>query len=180
MSERVIFAQLCKNTDAAEVSTAHVEELYDTSAGAQVSLTVQEFKDLFYTSAGNFAVNCDAAQSSVIENLQGEWELTSGAFNLVDLVLGHWASDVAPLDCWTTCSLSSVRDQVLKANDLCSLKCSVCCSLKLSELVAALNQVNGASETDLVAGNLVTLSVLLKNGNASAEDVELRLNFQLS
>ena len=178
---RVVFAQVHKSTEAVEASDAHVYELYKTAAEVEVS--VANFEAAFYNDTGSFRIECQNINGSGIPFKLSEWETLSGdAVDVANVVLSDWENDLGvETACWSTCSLMNVREQLLSADDLCKLKCNVSCCLSQEELYAALDQANGTSgKSALATGDLLTLSVLISNGNPSAKPVEFRLNFKLT
>lgn len=181
MPTRVVFAQVHKSTEAVEASDAHVYELYQSSN--EVSVTIADFEAAFYNNTGSFRIECQNIEDSGIPFKLNDWQTLGGdAVEVANVVLADWENDLGvETACWSTCSLMNVREQLLSADDLCKLKCNVSCCLSKEELIAALNQANeGRSGETLQAGDLVTLSVLLSNGNPSAKPVEFRLNFVLA
>lgn len=181
MPTRVVFAQVHKSTEAVEASDAHVYELYQSSN--EVEVTISDFEAAFYNNTGSFRIECQNIEDSGIPFKLSLWQTLGDESNVevANVVLADWENDLGvETACWSTCSLMNVREQLLSADDLCKLKCNVSCCLSKEELIAALNQANGTSNENFVGGELVTLSVLLSNGNPSAKPVEFRLNFVIA
>ena len=183
-AERLIFAQLCKKLSPVETNPATIVEL-NREDGTPVPISSDEFIDSFYRHNGLFSLtdccsNIMTLQStSVVDSV---WYVDGVDVNLEGLIVGAWENDLGvDNSCWTACSVMSITSELLRVNDLCNLKCNVCCSLKLSELFATLNAADdGTRSTDFVSGDRLTLSVLFTNDNPGVNPVEFRLNFVIA
>jgi len=173
-----LFAQLCQELTAVEISTATIVNLYKDISGIGSGaggmrvpwpMPSGDFMQTFYPRQGNFALTCDISstalnlQDSVNWQYLSNWDYdpagaspsssTSGlfdvSFNVVGFVEGQWAHDLnMPADCWTACSLLRITEELLKANYICNMKCEVCCSLCSFELAEALNSISNAHLTN--------------------------------
>ena len=175
-SDRIIFAQLCKKLTPVELNNSTVVELTGKN-GAPIELTSSEFIDTFYKHNGVFSVtDC----SSGLLTLSGNdvWHANGHPINLEQMVVGNWEDDLGvESSCWAPCSLLCIMSELLHANNLCNLKCSVCCSVTLYELFALLNsQSDDVRSTGFEDGDRLTLSVMFTNDNEATKPVEFRLN----
>jgi len=179
----IVFAQLCQQTNAIETNTATVFELYNndtqTSLDTPHEITVDDFKSLFYSGTGDtfrISENCETLAAN-FKDLNNQWELegVDVSFDLVDTVIKQWEIDLNLLQKqWSSCSVMTITSQLQEVTDLCKFACQTgCCSLSLAELETA----NGGA---LAPDDLVTLSMLITNGNPGTNPVELRLNFKLT
>ena len=179
----IVFAQLCQKTNAVETNTATVLNLYNnnTQTGSDTphEITVDAFKSLFYSGAGDtfrISEDCETLAAN-FKDLNNDWELegVDVSFDLVNAVIKQWELDLnLTIKQWSSCSAMTINSQLEEVTDLCKFACQTgCCSLSLAELETA----NGGA---LASGDLVTLSLLITNGNPGTNPVELRLNFELT
>jgi hypothetical protein len=187
-ADRIVFAQLCKKLTEVKVNDAKVFELSDVN-GNPYLLTTEEFINMFYKHNGVFSLtdcNSDVLTLTQQDSEDQVWYVNGEGLKLNNLVIQQWEDDIGvESSCWAPCSLLCIMNELLHANNLCNLKCNVCCSVTLEELIALLNSRDqgGADERDElggpITGDRVSLSVLFMNDNTDVKPVELRLNMRI-
>lgn len=184
-ADRVIFAQLCKKLTPVELNNATVIELYDAS-GNPLALTSTEFENMFYKHNGVFSLTDCSSAWLVLSNLDSPtWYANGQPLHLEQMVVGNWEDDLGvESSCWAPCSLLCILSELVHANNLCNLKCNVCCSVTLLELYKILDSQDSSEDrvgTDsLAVGDRLTLSVMFTNDNEAVKPVEFRLNMIIS
>lgn len=177
--DRIIFAQLCKKLTPVELNNATVVELMGADSNP-IALTGEEFEEIFYKHNGVFSLtDCSAGLLTLSGN--DVWHANGQPLHLEQMVVGNWEDDLGvESSCWAPCSLLCIMSELLHANNLCNLKCNVCCSVTLEELFMLLDSQDSSNDragTDsFVDGDRLTLSVMFTNDNEAVKPVEFRLN----
>ena len=199
--DEVTMAQLCLDTTAIvenNVYEIHVfadgsanETVFSANVGAKISAT--EFVTAFYGgSKGNstFMAVADSASITPYYNLATDAKYDqhgvtdASGVDFTDEVMNIWKSETCTE--WSTCSEMNIRKELVNVHNFKDLaNCNVCCALTFTDLVAAINsaKANGAGNqiaTDVVSGNKIALSILLKQSFPGTSDVEIIIHYQIA
>jgi hypothetical protein len=181
--DRIIFAQLCKKLTPVELNNATVVELMGSDSNP-IPVSGLEFEEIFYKHNGVFSLtDCSAGLLTLSGN--NVWYANGQPLHLEQMVVGNWEDDLGvESSCWAPCSLLCIMSELLHANNLCNLKCNVCCSVTLEELFMLLDSQDPSNDragTDtFVEGDRLTLSVMFTNDNEAVKPVEFRLNMVIT
>ena len=194
-----IFAQLSKELTEVQNINATIVNLYKDISGSPYLLSILNFINIFYGNNGNFGFDC-AVDPTASWFLLSNWIQSPSAgtsfmdisFNIIGFMKGQWGEDLGiPSNCWTICSNLWITKDLLKANNICSLQCNVCCSLCSYELAETLNSLADTSFNILnqysprsaaqpvILDDHLALSILFTNGNLCTRPIDIRLNFRM-
>lgn len=179
-----------------------------TSSNKQVPITVNEFESLFYgklnpatgaafqlNGSGDDAIkfyqlnrksvevvdNIATSSDTVYSLMDANGNPNNKAVNLIKPVLEHWAKDTGhSTECWSTCSLMSISNEINATHNLQNLDCNISCSLCYSELLGLLDSIDSGNRTRVIVGDKVGIRILFTNTFAKTTDVEVRIHYIIS
>ena len=188
MSTPITFAAMNKDIFSIDPSGTYVIELYDRPVSTLIPMAISGpiFTDLFYNNAGKFRINTQndpTILDTYLEPMNNKWfNATSGTLNIIELILSQWETELGyTRDLWSTESTIRIMRQLIPIQLVSESIVTPNTALDFSELIYLLNLGDGGSRTNtFIVGDLLTLSIVIDNGNTSTNLIEIRLNFKIA
>jgi len=173
-------AVLCQEYSPVEITcnNSHIVNLDEISIGEDT------FRNIFYPYGENFGI--DTKKSCVneffyITFLAPYRKVDGKAFYLLEEIIKNSEEDLnISRNCFTTCSLTDLRNDLLKIKSLCDLNCcSLSCSLTWSNIQTMMKDYSLVNNYPKNIRPLFVVNVIFKSPNPCVKPTVIKFNYRV-
>ena len=173
-------AVLCQEYSPVEITcnNSHIVDL------DEISISEETFRNIFYPYGENFGI--DTKKSCVkdffyITFLAPYRKVDCKPFYLLEEIIKNTEEDLnVSRNCFTTCSLTDLRNDLLKIKSLCDLNCcSLSCSLTWSNIVTMMKDYSLVNKHPKNIRPLFVVNVIFKSPNPCIKPTVVKFNYRV-
>jgi hypothetical protein len=173
-------AVLCQEYSPVEINcnNSHIVNL------DEISISEDTFRNIFYPYGENFGI--DPKKSCVndffyITFLAPYRKVDCKPFYLLEEIIKNTEEDLnVSRNCFTTCSLTDLRNDLLKIKSLCDLNCcSLSCSLTWSNIITMMRDYSLVNNYPKNIRPLFVVNVIFKSPNPCVKPTVVKFNYRV-
>jgi hypothetical protein len=174
-------AVLCQEYSPVEITcnNSHIVNL------DEIQISEETFRNIFYPYGDIFGL--DPKKSCVkdffyITFLAPYRKVDGKSFYLLEEIIKNTEEDLnVSRNCFTTCSLIDLNNDILKIKTLCDINChSLVCSLTWSNIVTMLNDYSLVNNHPVNMRPLFVVNVIFKSPNPCVKPTVVKFNYRIN
>ena len=173
-------AVLCQEYSPVEITcnNSHIVNL------DEISISEETFRNIFYPYGENFGIDskkCCVNYFFYITFLAPYRKVDCKPFYLLEEIIKNTEEDLnVSRNCFTTCSLIDLRNDLLKIKSLCDLDCcSLSCSLTWSNIVTMMRDYSLVNKHPKNIRPLFVVNVIFKSPNPCVKPTVVKFNYRV-
>jgi hypothetical protein len=173
-------AVLCQEYSPVEITcnNSHIVNL------DEISISEETFRNIFYPYGENFGI--DSKKSCISEffylTFLAPYRKVNGKpFSLLEEVIKNTEEDLnVSRNCFTTCSLIDLSNDLSKIKTLCDINCSsLVCSLTWSNIISMLRDYSLVNKHPVNIRPLFVVNVIFKSPNPCVKPTVVKFNYRV-
>ena len=152
----------------------------------EIEISADKFKNIFYPYGENFGIDCNKCNTAhdffYITFLTPYRRINGEPFSLLEQIIRNIEEDLnVSRNCFTTCSLIELSNDLSNIKTLCDINCcSLLSSLTWSNIISMLNDYNLADNSINFVSPLFVVSIIFKTPNPNIRPTTVKFNYRIS
>jgi len=151
----------------------------------EIEMNEESFRSIFYPYGDNFGLDCKKCTTKeffYITFLAPYRKVDGKSFYLLEEIIKNTEEDLnVSRNCFTTCSLIELTNDISKIKTLCDIDCcSLLCSLTWSNIMNLLKDYSLANNHPVNIRPIFVVNVVFKSPNPNVKPTVVKFNYRIT